>query len=119
MRKLPLIRVCLLSAVAAASPAAVIRGTVVENQTGKSLARTVVVLQPIEGTPGALKSTRTDIAGAFHFASLPAGAYIVKATRYGFMPVEYGQKRWNSAAKPIVVEEDANPFLNIRMFRYS
>ena len=119
MRKLLLIRVCLLSAGAAASPAAVIRGTVVENQTGKSLARTVVVLQPIEGTPGSAKSTRTDIAGAFHFASLPAGAYIVKATRYGFMPVEYGQKRWNSAAKPIVVEEDANPFLNIRMLRYS
>jgi hypothetical protein len=43
----------------------------------------------------------------------------VKASRNSFMPAEYGQKRWNSAGVPVVLEDAAPVFLNIRLFRYS
>ena len=42
----------LLTLAAGALHAAIIRGTVVEHQTGKVLARTVVVIQPLPGTYG-------------------------------------------------------------------
>ena len=90
-----------------------------ENLSGKPLARTTVVLEPVAGTPGTIQSARADVSGAFQFGALPKGAYLLKASRLGFMPVEYGQKRWNSAAKPIMVEEEASLFVSIRMFRYS
>jgi hypothetical protein len=44
---------------------------------------------------------RTSISGVFEFSSLAAGWYTVRVTRLGFMPVEYGQKRWNSAGMPM------------------
>ena len=114
-------QVCLVVAVAAASlHAGVIRGVVVENFTSKPLARALVTVQPIAGTPGAMKSMRANSHGGFGFASLAAGAYIVKASRNNFMPAEYGQKRWNSAGMPVVLEDDdASAFLNIRLLRYS
>ncbi len=99
--------------------AAVIRGVVVENLTSKPLARARLTVQPVAGTPGATKSMRADVHGAFGFDSLAAGAYIVRASRNHFMPSEYGQKRWNSAGVPIILDEDARVFLNIRLLRYS
>jgi len=99
--------------------AAVIRGTVVENLTGKPLMRSVVVLQPIAGTQGGTRSVRTDRFGAFAFLSLAGGVYVLQVSRPGFMPVEYGQKRWNSAGLPVVIDEADATFLNVRMRRYS
>jgi hypothetical protein len=114
-------RACLIAVPAAVSlPAAVIRGAVVENLTSRPLARALVSLQPIGGTPGATKSMRANSHGGFGFASLAPGTYIVKASRNSFMPAEYGQKRWNSAGTPVVLEdEDARVFLDIRLLRYS
>src|SRR4051794_27073259 len=77
--------------------AAVIRGVVVENLAGKPLGRTTVRLDPIGGTPASGKTVRANSLGLFEFNALPAGAYIVTASREGFLPLEYGQKRWNSA----------------------
>lgn len=99
--------------------AGVIRGVVVENFTGKVLARAVVILQPIAGTPGGVKTERADSHGGFTFDELADGAYIVKASHNSFMPAEYGRKRWNSAGVPVVLEDAAPVFLNIRLFRYS
>jgi len=99
--------------------AAVIRGTVVEHQTGKFLARATVVVQPIAGTPGASVSMRTNISGLFEFSSLAPGTYVVKVSRPGFMPVEYGQKRWNSAGMPLVLDDSAPAFLAIRLPRWA
>lgn len=99
--------------------AAVIRGVVVENLTGKPLARTPVRLEPIGGTPGSGKTVRANSLGVFEFNALPAGAYIVKASREGFLPLEFGQKRWNSAGMPAVIEQEASAFLNIRLIRQS
>lgn len=104
---------------AMAAHAAVIRGVVVENQSGKVLARTAMTLEPVEGTPGTLRHARTNLNGAFEFDTLPPGTYVLRAARLGFMPMEYGQKRWNSAGTPVKLEDGASLFLNIRMLRYS
>lgn len=112
-------RYCLaLAFVCVVLQAAGIRGTVVENQSGKPLSRALVSLQPIEGTAGRATSIRTNKYGAFQFEGLAPGAYVVKASRRGFLPTEYGQKRWNSAGMPIVLSSDDTPFLAMRLPRY-
>ena len=112
-------RLLLALAVAAiALQAAVIRGTVLENQTGRPVARAVVGLTPISGTPGKPLAVRTNSAGIFEFGQLSAGAYVIKASRRGFVPTEYGQKQWNSAGLPVTVAADDSPFLTIRLPRY-
>ncbi len=98
---------------------AVIRGVVVEHQTGRVLSRAAVSLQPVPGTPGEARSTRTNSFGQFEFDALAAGAYVIRAARRGFMTMEYGQKRWDSSGIPVSVTADESPFLNIRLPRYS
>src|SRR5689334_9032814 len=63
----------LLIGLGVASDAAVIRGTVVEHQTGRPLARATVMAQAIAGTPGATQSVRTDSYGSFEFPQLVGG----------------------------------------------
>jgi hypothetical protein len=92
---------------------------VVEHQTGKYLARATIVVQPIAGTPGTTVSMRTSISGVFEFSSLAAGWYTVRVTRLGFMPVEYGQKRWNSAGMPMQLTDNTPTFVPFRMPRWS
>jgi hypothetical protein len=108
---------CLLAA--GALRGAVIRGSVVEHQTGKFLARATVVAEPIAGTPGATVSMRTNVSGLFEFSALAPGTYVVKVSRAGFMPLEYGQKRWNSAGLPLVVDDSLPAFLAMRLFHWA
>ena len=98
--------------------AAVIRGTVVENQTGRPLARALVVVQPVPGTPGQTLSARTNLYGAFEFPPMAGGACLVTASRRSFAAVQYGQKQWKSAGVPIVLEESASTYLSIRLPRF-
>ena len=111
-------RLFLLAWTAAALHAASIRGTVVENQTSRPVARTAVQLLPIAGTPSQAIATRTNRFGAFEFEGVAAGTYVLKAARRGFLPVEYGQKRWNSAGLPFSVQADEALALTIHLFRY-
>jgi len=98
--------------------AAVIRGIVVENMTGYSLARSQVTLHMI-GTPSdAAVSVRSAESGGFEFTNLAAGAYIVRASRRGFLPMEYGQRQWNSAGVPVIVDKDAAASITIRLSRF-
>jgi hypothetical protein len=99
--------------------AAVIRGTVVENLTGKLLARALVTLEALPGTPGGVRSMRATRLGGFEFDNLAAGVYVLKASRRGYIPVEHGQKRWNSAGSPIAIEEAATGYFTLRLPRYS
>jgi hypothetical protein len=99
--------------------AAIIKGSVVENQTGKALARTLVSIQPVPGSAGPSGTVRTNIYGMFEFLDLPAGAYLIHAARRGFMPAQYGQKNWRAAGQPVVVEQDQSTFLSIRLPRFS
>jgi hypothetical protein len=100
------------------SVSAVIRGNVVENFSGKLLSRAVVTLEAMPGTPGGVRTVRTNRLGSFEFDKLDSGVYVLKASRRGFMPAEHGQKRWNSAGQPIVIDEAASAFVVIRLPRF-
>src|ERR1041384_7470121 len=100
---------------AGALQAAVIRGVVVEHQTGKPLARALVVIQPVAGTQAPTQTVRTNSYGAFEFQGLAGGAYLVTASRRAFAPAQYGQKRWKGSGAPIVLEETASTMLELRL----
>jgi len=118
MARLPAFALLSLAFWGGPSIAAVIRGSVVENQTSKPLARAAVSLEPVAGTPGGAQAVRTNTYGAFEFSSLPAGAYVVRASKLGFLATEYGQKRWNSAGLPVAVTAEASAFVTIRLPHY-
>jgi len=99
--------------------AAIIKGSVVENQTGKSLARTLVSIQPVPGGAGPTGTVRTNSYGMFEFVDLPAAGYLIHAARRGFMPAQYGQKNWRAAGQPVVLDKDQSTFLSIRLARFS
>ncbi len=44
--------------------------------------------------------------------------YLLRATRSGFAPFQYGQKDWKSAGKPVAIEQDGTLYLDIRLRRY-
>ena len=113
-------RLCPLFLLAASvASAAVIRGSVLENETGYALANAVVTLQRIATGSAANSATlRSDAKGNFEFASLPAGVYILKAERRGFLPGEYGQRQWNAAGTPVVLTADGQAFLVMRLHRF-
>lgn len=112
-------RTLLLGAMlAAAAPAASIRGVVLENQSGHPLMRALVVLAPVVAGGGNALSARTNRYGAFEFGPVAAGAYLVSASRQGFAPVQYGQKEWHSAGVPVIVAENDETVLTIRMKRF-
>lgn len=97
--------------------AAVIRGTVVENQSARPLARALVTLEPLPGTAAQSASTRTNQYGAFGFSELAAGSYLITASRLGFAQVQYGQKRWKAAGVPVAVDASGSPNLIVRLPR--
>ncbi len=101
----------------AAHYAAIIRGVVVENQTGHPLARTVVVAAPVAGASGGARAARTDLNGGFVFEHMPAGAYLISAARKGFASVQYGQKQWKSAGLPLILEDNQRMQIEIRLPR--
>ena len=78
----------------------------------------VVTLQPVQGTPGGALTVRTDNYGAFALSSLAAGAYTVRVSKVGFLPTEYGQKRWNAAGTPIALTADGSAVAAFRLPRY-
>jgi hypothetical protein len=110
--------VAILLSLTAPLAGAVIRGIVTEAFTGNPLARTLIQIEPIGGTPGAARSVRAGERGSFEFGSLAAGGWILKATRPGFLPLENGQRRWNSAGFPLTVAQDEAPFVSLRMQRF-
>jgi hypothetical protein len=97
--------------------AAAIRGTVFENQTGRPLVRTLIMLEPLPGTAGEGASGRTNTYGAFEFSNLVAGSYLITASRPGFATVQYGQKHWKAPGAPVVVETGGSANLVIRLAR--
>src|ERR1017187_578244 len=112
-------RTLLLAALCcSAAHAAVIRGVVLDRSTGRPLARSLVTLRPVEGVGGKPQSVRADRTGQFAF-SVSAGMYLLRASRDGFAPFQYGQKEWKSAGKPISVEQDGSLYLDIRLRRYA
>jgi hypothetical protein len=101
-----------------AAHGAVIRGVVVEKQTGYLLSHAVVTLQSLSVQGQSDRSVRTSDSGQFEFGRLPLGAYLLTASRRGFLPAQYGQKRWNSAGTPIIIDRDAVTQLQFSLLRY-
>jgi hypothetical protein len=101
-----------------AAHAAVIRGVVLDRSTGRPLARSLVTLRPVEGTGGKPQSHRAGRTGQFTF-TVSAGMYLLRASRDGFAPFQYGQKEWKSAGKPMAVEQDGSLYLDIRLRRFA
>jgi protocatechuate 3,4-dioxygenase beta subunit len=108
----------LLALTAGVVQTATIRGTVVEHQSGKVLARALVVVAPVQGSAGPAVSIRTNVYGAFETPPLPSGAYLVSVSRRGFAAAQYGQKRWKAPGIPVILEESQATFLNIRLPRF-
>jgi hypothetical protein len=111
-------RLALLAAWSLALHAAAIRGVVVEDAGGRPLARSLVVVQPIAGTNAVPQSVRADHNGQFELASLPAGAYLVLASRRGFAPAQYGQKRWKGSGVPVVLAAAGAAEIELRLKRF-
>jgi hypothetical protein len=76
----------------APAPAGAIHGRVIDNDTGRPLARAVVRLSPLDSTRGDVLSATTDDRGAFTFDALPAGRYggIVSARQHVMQPLTMG-----------------------------
>lgn len=117
-------RVLCLAAVLAFAPltsplaAASIEGVVVENRTGKPLARTRVTIEVVEGAvQGGNFSVLTDTAGRFRFNGLTAGTYQLVARRSGFVSGKFGQTSWDSPGSPVTLGERDSFHAELRLFR--
>lgn len=100
--------------------AGVVQGTVQEFASGYSLSRTVVRLIPVPRADNIdLKQIqlRTASAGQFVFFNVPDGYYFLIATRNGYFPGAYGQRRPNGQGTPIYVTKDTDLFAQLRMHR--
>jgi carboxypeptidase family protein len=111
-------RLLLAALYCCATQAAVIHGVVLDRATGRALARSLVTLRPVEGTGGKPQSHRAGRSGQFTF-SVSAGMYLLRASRDGFAPFQYGQKEWKSAGRPMSVEQDGSLYLDIHLRRYA
>lgn len=110
----------LLLLAAAALHGGVVQGTVQEFASGYSLSRTSVRLVPVPRADNInLKQMqmRTGPAGQFVFFSVPDGYYFLIATRNGYFPGAYGQRRPNGQGTPILVTKDSDLFTQLRMHR--
>lgn len=78
-------------------PGAAILGQVVDAQTGRGLERVVVTIESPQGRYRAMADDR----GRFVFPGLPTGDYRISATRAGYLPGQFGQRRPSGAAATI------------------
>jgi protocatechuate 3,4-dioxygenase beta subunit len=110
----------LLFLLSSSAYAGVVQGTVQEYASGYALSRTVVRLVPVPRADNVnLKQMqlRTAGAGQFVFFNVPDGYYFLIATRNGYFPGAYGQRRPNGQGKPILVTKDSDLFAQLRMHR--
>ena len=110
-------RLLLAALCGCAAHAAVIRGVILDRATGRPLARSLVNLRPVEGSGGSPQAVRAGRTGQFTF-QVSAGMYLLRASRAGFAPFQYGQRDWKSAGKPVAVEQEGALYLDIRLRRY-
>jgi hypothetical protein len=105
---------------AASALAGVVQGTVQEFASGYALSRTVVRLVPVPRADNIdlrQMQLRTAAAGQFVFFNVPDGYYFLIATREGYFPGAYGQRRPNGQGTPIFVTKDSDLFAQLRMRR--
>jgi hypothetical protein len=79
-----------------------IQGRVVASDTQSALPRVSIELRR-DGSPDAPSVATTTEDGRFSFANLAPGQYRMTATRGGYVPGEYGQRKPGGAGLPLVV----------------
>jgi hypothetical protein len=103
---------------AAGLRAGVIQGVVMEQASGRPLARALVRLEPVpksaggEVKPFTMRSGRT---GHFAFSDIQPGSYLLVAINEGYFPAAYGQRLPVGHGRPIEVTTDTNIFAELRM----
>src|SRR5260370_15443121 len=113
-------RVFLLLAAAVCVRAGTIQGVVLEQASGRPLARTVVRLDSVPESGGAKKqglTTRAALSGHFVFPAIAPGVYLLIAVREGYFPAAYGQRLPTGRGTPIYVSDESNFFAEIRLRR--
>jgi hypothetical protein len=108
----------LLFLCAPACPASTLQGVVLDWDTGRPLARTILNLEAIQGGQTVSRNgLRADRNGSFTFINLVAGTYVLTASRGAYATQQYGQKGWNRPGAPIVVDGDRPVQIQIRLRR--
>jgi protocatechuate 3,4-dioxygenase beta subunit len=100
--------------------AGVIQGVLIDQVSGRPLARTIVKLVPIvgpNGVTGPAFQGRALWTGHFNFPVVPEGQYLILAQRTGFFPAAYGQRRADGQGTPVTVTKDSEFFAEIHMHR--
>jgi protocatechuate 3,4-dioxygenase beta subunit len=77
----------------------VIRGRIVQQDTGLPL-RNALVLVRATGVPRPPTAT-TDQEGMYEIRGLPPARYTLRASKGGFVPIEFGQTRPNAPGRPL------------------
>jgi hypothetical protein len=111
-------RVLALLATAVCMQAGTIQGVVLEQASGRPLARTVVRLDPVPQSSGtrveplAMRAGRT---GHFVFPSVAPGIYLLSAVRDGYFRSAYGQRLPIGRGTPVEVTADSTLFAELRL----
>lgn len=107
-----------ISLVAAAN-AGVVQGVVVEQASGRPMARTRVRLLPVPkpGSEAKPLLVRAGISGHFMFLSVPEGLYVLTAMRDHYFPASFGQRLPGGQGVPVHVTGDSDFFAELRMRR--
>jgi hypothetical protein len=91
--------------------AASIRGRVIAAETGDGIRRAEIrITISVQGSQPFQQMTTTDAEGRYEFLKLPAGGYIVSASRRGYVTLQFGQRQPFEAGKTLNLgpEEAAN-----------
>ncbi len=113
-----MLRLVVLLAAAVSAHAGVIKGVVLEQASGRALARTIVRLDPVpdaKGPKGQPLTTRAGRAGQFTFPPIAPGLYILAAIRDGYFTTAYGQRLPTGRGTPIEVTADSQLFAELRL----
>lgn len=104
-------------ALALCGRAAVLQGIVLDFESGRPLARTLVQLRSLQSGNGAAPQTlRTESNGTF-FIGVTPGVYLLTLDREGFATWRYGAKCWNCGGTPLFLNGEERTALDIRMRR--
>src|SRR4029453_1190108 len=116
MKSAPMHRVFSLLAAAVCVEAGTIQGVVLEQASGRPLARTIVRLDPVPGVSRAPSlSTRAGRSGQFVFPAVVPGFYLLVAVRDGYFPAAYGQRLPIGRGTPIQVTAESDLFAELRL----
>jgi hypothetical protein len=94
----------------------VVSGVVLEQLSGVPLARSRVRLDRFDATGRVQSETVTaGRSGQFTFSGVPDGLYVLTASRDGYAPLAYGQRRSQGTGPAFEVNKETNLFTELRL----